>query len=111
MVGKHSRNIREVYHKLQVFQKVYMEQMNFIEQLFTEWPYEAGVELHGLREMDKREYLKAYMRAEGFAEDELLCVFEEYYGYKYRNYEVMIMGNTKITFLEREELKSMQILP
>ena len=37
------------------------------------------------------------------AEDELVCIFEEYYGFKCRNYEALIMGGTRINLLGNRE--------
>ena len=55
-----------------------------------------------IREVDKRDYLKNCLGG-GFKEEELVCIFEEYYGHKYRNYECLILGNTRISLVDRRQ--------
>jgi len=78
------RNSRELFDKLSFFQKIYLDQMSFVDDLFTEWPYESGQE-GKIVEVAKRDVLKN-MGKEEFGESEMVCIFEEYYGHKYRNY-------------------------
>jgi hypothetical protein len=50
----------------------------------------------------KRDVIK-HLGKETFGETELVCIFEEYYGHKYRNYEALILGNTRISLLEKRD--------
>jgi hypothetical protein len=99
-VGKH-RNARELYDKLKSFEKLYLEQMAFIDDIFRGWPHGA-VGGGKVREVDKRSYLRQHLQ-EGFGEEELVCLYEEYYGQKYRNYEALMLGSSRISLLESRE--------
>lgn len=95
------RNMREAFDKLTFFQKVYHEQLSFLDQVFLEWPSHCE-QKRGVREIEKREFLKTQTGIMP-KEDELLCIFEEYYGHKYRNYEALISGSVRINILDSRE--------
>ena len=63
VINKHNRNLREVYDKLLIFQKLYLEQMSFIEELFVNWPYGTGCSPN-IIEVEKKDYLKKYIKGE-----------------------------------------------
>lgn len=35
------RNSRELFDKLSYFQKIYLEQLSYVDDIFSEWPYEV----------------------------------------------------------------------
>ena len=63
-MSKH-RNTREIYDKLGLFEKLYLEQNSFIDNLFGSWPFQES-EDPKIKEISKTDFLRKYLRAEAF---------------------------------------------
>jgi hypothetical protein len=50
--------------------------MSFIEEFFEYWPCETGCSSN-IIEVEKKDYLKKYLKGDFSSEKELLCVFEK----------------------------------
>ena len=67
--------------------------------MLLSWPPTADTGV--IRSMDKLEFFDSNIR-EKFKENELICLFEDY-GSKYRNFEALILGSTRINILDNRD--------